>query len=117
MQALTLNLYGTNGNNFNSLIGYSLLTIDQMLSDTTVGERYGKQAFTSVNFKSKNSYGNFNIKPSATFEYGVTKLFEYTDFGTMHQIALILMKNIHLKLVVQLQDLLLMAQMFLRTRL
>ena len=82
MQALTLNLYGTNGNNFNSLIGYSLLTIDQMLSDTTVGERYGKQAFTSVNFKSKNSYGNFNIKPSATFEYGVTKLFEYTDFGT-----------------------------------
>ena len=82
MQALTLNLYGTNGNNFNSLIGYSLLTIDQMLSDTTVGERYGKQAFTSMNFKSKNSYGNFNIKPSATFEYGVTKLFEYTDFGT-----------------------------------
>ena len=82
MQALTLNLYGTNGNNFNSLIGYSLLTIDQMLSDTTVGERYGKQAFTSVNFKSKNSYGNFNIKPSATFEYGVTKLFEYTDYGT-----------------------------------
>ena len=82
MQALTLNLYGTNGNNFNSLIGYSLLRTDQMLSDTTVGERYGKQAFTSVNFKSKNSYGNFNIKPSATFEYGVTKLFEYTDFGT-----------------------------------
>ena len=82
MEALTLNFYGTNGTNLNALIGLSILRIDQLLSETITGERNGKQVFTAVEFKTKNSYGNLNITPSGKVDFGVTQFSDYTDFGT-----------------------------------
>jgi len=85
-ESLTLNLYSTipvnNNSNLNALFGVSLLRIDQLLSNEITGERNGKQAFAALNLQSKDSYGNFNIKPTGKFEFGVTQFSEYTDFGT-----------------------------------
>ena len=85
-ESLTLNLYSTlpvnNNSNLNALVGVSLLRIDQLLSNEITGERNGKQVFTAFNLESKDSYGNFNIRPTGKFEFGVTQFSEYTDFGT-----------------------------------
>ena len=85
-ESLTLNLYSTlsiyNNSNLNALFGVSLLRIDQLLSNEITGERNGKQVFTAFNLESKDSYGNFNIRPTGKFEFGVTQFSEYTDFGT-----------------------------------
>jgi len=85
-ESLTLNLYSTipvnNNSNLNTLFGVSLLRIDQLLSNEITGERNGKQVFTAFNLEPKNSYGNFNIRPTGKFEFGVTQFSEYTDFGT-----------------------------------
>ena len=85
-ESLTLNLYSTldinNNSNLNALFGASLLRIDQLLSNEITGERNGKQVFTAFNLESKDSYGNFNIRPTGKFEFGVTQFSEYTDFGT-----------------------------------
>ena len=85
-ESLTLNLYSTlpvnNNSNLNALVGVSLLRIDQLLSNEITGERNGKQVFTALNLESKDSYGNFNIRPTGKFEFGVTQFSEYTDFGT-----------------------------------
>ena len=85
-ESLTLNLYSTipvnNNSNLNALFGVSLLRIDQLLSNEITGERNGKQAFAALNLQSKDSYGNFNIRPTGKFEFGVTQFSEYTDFGT-----------------------------------
>ena len=84
MESLTLNLYGTlpkdEATYTNFLIGYSLLRIDQKFVGKISGERNGHQVFTSVNFRSNNSVGKFNITPSGKFSYGVTHLSEFTDF-------------------------------------
>ena len=85
-ESLTLNLYSTipvnNNSNLNALFGVSLLRIDQLLSNEITGERNGKQAFAALNLQSKDSYGNFNIRPTGKFEFGVTQFSKYTDFGT-----------------------------------
>jgi len=85
-ESLTLNLYSTllvnNNSNLNALFGVSLLRIDQLLSNKITGERNGKQAFAALNLQSKDSYGNFNIRPTGKFEFGVTQFSKYTDFGT-----------------------------------
>ena len=97
MESLTLNLYGTSGKRFNGLIGFSLLKVNQMLETTNTGKRYGKQAFTSMNFKTQNSYGKLNITPSAKIDFGVTQLFEYTDYGTTHSNSVDTYENFRFK--------------------
>ena len=55
LESLTLNIYGTNGTGLDALVGVSLLRVDQLLSKELTGERNGKQFFTSIRFKTRNS--------------------------------------------------------------
>ena len=84
MESLTLNLYGiapTDENTYaNMVFGLSFLNIDHIYQSKLSGERNGKQAFTSINFRTKNRFGKFNTTPSLKFDFGVTQLSEMTDF-------------------------------------
>ena len=84
MESLTLNLYGiapTDENTYaNMVFGVSFLNIDHIYQSKLSGERNGKQAFTSINFRTKNKFGKFNTTPSLKFDLGVTQLSEMTDF-------------------------------------
>ena len=83
--SLSLNLYGTlisnEKINFNMVLGISALRIDQLSSGNITGERNGKQIFTGLNLLSNKSAGNSKLTPTAKFEFGITELSEYTDFG------------------------------------
>ncbi len=83
--SLSLNLYGTlisnEKINFNMVLGISALRIDQLSSGNITGERNGKQIFTGLNLLSNKSTGNSKLTPTAKFEFGITELSEYTDFG------------------------------------
>ncbi len=84
MESLTLNIYGImpiNENQYvNAVIGLSALRFDNEYLGKLSGERNGKQAFTSINYRTLNRYGKFNITPSGKFTYGVTRLSSFTDF-------------------------------------
>ena len=84
MESLTLNIYGIVPINedqyINAVIGLSALRFDNKYLGKLSGERNGKQAFTSINYRTKNSYGKFNITPTGKLTYGVTRLSEFTDF-------------------------------------
>jgi hypothetical protein len=84
LESLTLNIYGTtpiiNNQYINTVLGLSALRFDNKYSGTTSGERNGKQAFASINYRTKNAYGKFNITPTGKLNYGVTQLSEFTDF-------------------------------------
>ena len=84
MESLTLNLYGIiprkNNQYINSVLGFSALRFDNKYLGKLSGERNGKQAFASINYRTKNTYGKFKITPSGKFTYGITRLSEYTDF-------------------------------------
>ena len=84
MDSLTLNIYGiiprSNNQYINSVIGISALRFDNKYLGKLSGERNGKQAFVSFNYRTKNAYGRFNVTPSGKFTYGVTKLSDFTDF-------------------------------------
>jgi len=84
MESLTLNIYGIMPVNedqyINAVIGLSALRFDNKYLDKLSGERNGKQAFTSINYRTKNTYGKFNITPTGKLTYGVTRLSEFTDF-------------------------------------
>ncbi|WP_415271537.1 autotransporter outer membrane beta-barrel domain-containing protein [Candidatus Pelagibacter sp. Uisw_121] len=84
LQSLTLNIYGIvptiNNQYINAVLGLSALKFDNKYSGTTSGNRNGKQAFASINYRTKNAYGKFNITPTGKFTYGVTQLSEFTDF-------------------------------------
>ena len=84
MESLTLNIYGiipVNEDQYiNAVIGLSALRFDNKYLDKLSGERNGKQAFTSINYRTKNTYGKLNITPTGKFTYGVTRLSEFTDF-------------------------------------
>ncbi len=84
LESLTLNLYGivpTNNNQYiNTVLGLSALRFDNEYSGKLSGERNGKQAFASINYRTKNAYSKFNITPTGKLTYGVTKLSEFTDF-------------------------------------
>ena len=84
MESLTLNIYGiipVNEDQYiNAVIGLSALRFDNKYLDKLSGERNGKQAFTSINYRTKNTYGKFNITPTGKLTYGVTRLSEFTDF-------------------------------------
>jgi len=86
-ETLTLNLYSTNQLdsklNLNTLLGLSFLKIDQLnSSDQVTGNRNGKQLFTAINMNSDGGYGEFNIRPTGGFMFGITSLSSYTDFNT-----------------------------------
>ena len=84
MESLTLNIYGiipVNEDQYiNAVIGLSALRFDNKYLDKLSGERNGKQAFTSINYRTKNTYGKFNITPTGKLTYGVTRLSKFTDF-------------------------------------
>ena len=84
MDSLTLNIYGiiplNEGQYINAVLGLSALRFDNKYLGKLSGERNGKQAFTSINFRTKNTYGKFNITPTGKLTYGVTRLSEFTDF-------------------------------------
>jgi len=85
-ESLTLNLYTSKPfdekTNLDSLLAVSYLKIDQLWKGTIVGERNGKQLFAAFKFKSKEGYGNYNITPTGTIDFGITHFSTYTDFGT-----------------------------------
>ena len=87
MESLTLNLYGitpTKDNKYiNAVVGLSALRIDSIYLGKISGRRNGKQAFSTINFRTKNHYGKLNITPSGKLTYGITRLSDYTDFISM----------------------------------
>ena len=84
LESLTLNLYGivpTNNNQYiNAVLGLSALRFDNEYLGKLSGERNGKQAFASINYRTKNAYSKFNITPTVKLTFGVTELSEFTDF-------------------------------------
>ena len=92
MDSLTLNLYGIMPRDkeryINAVLGLSALKIDSLYLGKKSGQRYGKQLFTSINFRTKNSFkipedyilSGFNLTPSGKITFGITSLGEYTDF-------------------------------------
>ena len=62
------------------LVGLSLLRFDHKHSGQITGERNGKQLFTAINFRSKETYGDFNITPSGRLTYGLTHLSDFTNY-------------------------------------
>ena len=84
LESLTLNIYGivpTNNNQYiNAVLGLSALRYDNKYLGNISGERNGKQAFASINYRTKNAYSKFNITPTGKLTYGVTELSEFTDF-------------------------------------
>ena len=87
MESLTFNLYGitpTSDNKYiNAVVGLSALRIDSIYLGKISGRRNGKQAFSTINFRTKNHYGKLNITPSGKLTYGITRLSDYTDFISM----------------------------------
>ena len=85
-QSLSFNVYSqlpiNEKSNLNTLVGVSLLSIDQMISGTVTGERNGKQIYTALSYESEQSYSKFDIVSYGKTELGITQLSEYTDFGT-----------------------------------
>ena len=84
LESLTLNFYGTipidQYRYTNAVFGLSTLRFDQKFLGKKTGGRKGQQAFTSLNFRTKKTYGNLNLTPSGRFNYGITNLSHFTDF-------------------------------------
>ncbi len=84
MESLTLNLYGISPSKdnqyINAVIGLSHLRFDHRYLGNLSGERKGKQAFASINYRTKDKYGILNVTPTGKLTYGVTRLSEFTDF-------------------------------------
>ena len=84
MESLTLNLYGIspskNNQYINAVVGLSHLSFDHKYMGNLSGERNGKQAFASINYRTKDKYGILNVTPTGKLTYGVTRLSEFTDF-------------------------------------
>ena len=84
LESYTLNFYGivpTNNNQYiNAVLGLSALRYDNEYLGSLSGERNGKQAFASINYRTKNAYSKFNITPTGKLTFGVTDLSEFTDF-------------------------------------
>ena len=85
-QSLSFNVYSqlpiNEKSNLNALLGLSFLSIDQMISGTITGERNGKQIYTALSYENEQKYSKFETIPYGKIELGITKLSEYTDFGT-----------------------------------
>ncbi len=85
-QALSLNIYGSlpvnDKSNLNALLGASFLSIDQLISGATTGERNGRQVFTSFSYETEQNYTKYDLIPYGKAEMGVTQFSDYTDYGT-----------------------------------
>ena len=104
MDSLTLNFYGIipidEDQYVNAVLGLSALRLDNKYLGKSSGERNGKQAFASLNYRTKNTYGKLNITPTGKFTYGVTRLSEFTDFlsSTIDlQLPILYTQKIHLR--------------------
>jgi len=79
-----LNIYGvvpTSDTQYvNAVLGLSALRFNNKYLGGLSGERNGKQAFGSINYRTKTAYSKFNITPTGKLTYGVTQLSEFTDF-------------------------------------
>ena len=84
MESLTLNIYGIipikEDQYVNAVIGLSALRFDNKYLGKLSGERNGKQAFASINYRTQNSYGKFNVTPTGKLTFGITRLSSFTDF-------------------------------------
>ena len=84
MESLTLNLYGIspsiNNQYINAVLGLSHLRFDHRYMGNLSGERKGKQAFATINYRTKDKYGILNVTPTGKLTYGVTRLSEFTDY-------------------------------------
>ena len=84
MESLTLNLYGilpSKDNQYiNAVVGLSHLRYDHRYMGNLSGERKGKQAFATINYRTKEKYGILNVTPTGKLTYGVTRLSEFTDY-------------------------------------
>ena len=84
LESLTLNIYGvvptSNTQYINAVLGLSVLRFDNKYLGGLSGERNGKQAFGTINYRTKTAYSKFNITPTGKLTYGVTQLSEFTDF-------------------------------------
>ena len=84
MDSLTLNLYGIlpskDEQYINAVVGLSHLWYDHRYMGNLSGERKGKQAFATINYRTKEKYGILNVTPTGKLTYGVTRLSEFTDF-------------------------------------
>ena len=84
MESLTLNLYGilpSKDNQYiNAVLGLSHLRFDHRYMGNLSGERNGKQAFATINYRTKDKYGILKVTPTGKLTYGVTKLSEFTDY-------------------------------------
>ena len=98
MESLTLNLYGISPSKdnqyINAVIGLSHLRFDHSILGNLSGERNGKQAFASINYRTKDKYGILNVTPTGKLTYGVTRLSEFTDFLGQSIWAFITRRNI-----------------------
>ena len=84
MESLTLNLYGIspsiNNQYINAVLGLSHLRFDHRYMGNLSGERKGKQAFATINYRTKKKHSFLNLTPTGKLTYGVTRLSEFTDF-------------------------------------
>ena len=84
MDSLTLNLYGVMPKDkekyLNAVLGLSALKIDSHYLGKKSAQRYGKQLFTAIDFRTKNTYSKLNLTPTTKLTFGITRLGEYTDF-------------------------------------
>ena len=84
MESLTLNLYGIlpsiNNQYLNAVLGLSHLKYDHRYLGNLSGERKGKQAFATIDYRTEDKYGIVNVTPTGKLTYGVTRLSEFTDF-------------------------------------
>ncbi len=84
MESLTLNLYGIspsiNNQYINAVLGLSHLRFDHRYNGNLSGERKGKQAFATINYRTKKKHSLLNLTPTGKLTYGVTELSEFTDF-------------------------------------
>ena len=78
MESLTFKFiwnYAKKDNKYiNAVVGLSALRIDSIYLGKISGRRNGKQAFSSINFRTKNNYGKLNITPT---ENSLTELQDY----------------------------------------
>ncbi len=84
MESLTLNLYGIspslNDQYINAVLGFSHLRFNHRYMGNLSGERKGKQAFATINYRTLKKHSFLNLTPTGKLTYGVTRLSEFTDF-------------------------------------
>ena len=68
MESLTLkslwNFTSTDNQYINAVLGLSHLRFDHRYKGNLSGDRNGKQAFASINYRTKDKYGILNVTPT-----------------------------------------------------